>query len=240
MIYENLVRVMISDISQLLVRHGTKKRGVGKILLKKVLLICGILYSLLYVATDIVAGMLWKGYSFTDQAISELSAIGAPTRPLLAPLLTIYIVLAIGFGLGVWKSAGRNRALRFVGGLLIGVGLVGLAWTPFPMHLGEPVSSTANTIHSIFAGIQVLLTLLSIGFGAAAYRNWFRFYSIGTLLTLLIAGVVAFWMAAAQGGIAAPQWFGLIERINVYGYDLWMAVLVIVLLRAENEPTRKH
>ena len=159
----------------------------GKVLLKKVLLICGILYLLLYVATDILGGMLWEGYSFTSQAISELSAIGSPVRTLTVPLITICAVLLLAFALGVWMSAGRNRALRVTGGLLIIIGLVGLAWMPFPMHLGEPVSSLANTMHSIFAGVQVLFTLLSIGFGAAAYRNWFRFYSIGTILTLLIS-----------------------------------------------------
>jgi hypothetical protein len=212
----------------------------GKVLLKKVLLICGILSSLLYVGTDILAGTLYPGYSFSNQAISELSAIGSPTRPLVAPILTIYIVLLIAFGLGVWRSAGRNRALRVTGGLWIVIGLIGLAWTPFPMHLGEPVSSLANTIHSIFAGVQVLSTLLAIGFGAVACRNWFRFYSIGTILTLLAAGVVGFGLAAAQGGIAPPQWFGVIERINVYGYLLWVAVLAVVLLRMEKGPTGRH
>ncbi len=202
--------------------------------LKRVLLICGILSSLLYVGTDILAGTLWKGYIFTDQAISELSAIGAPTRPLVAPLLIIYIVLLLAFGFGVWRSAGRNRALRVTGGLWILIALIGVAWTPFPMHLGEPVSSFANTVHSVFAGIQVVSTLLAIGFGAVAYRNWFRFYSIGTILTLLIAGVVGFWLAAAQGGIAPPHWFGVIERINVYGYLQWVAVLAIILLRSDS------
>jgi len=205
----------------------------GKVSLKKVLLVCGLLSSLLYVGTDILAGMLWEGYSFINQAISELSAIGAPTRPLVAPLLIIYVVLLIAFGLGVWRSAGQNRALRVTGGLWIGIGLVGLAWTPFPMHLGEPVSSLANTMHSIFAGVQVLLTLLAIGFGAVAYRNWFRFYSIGTILTLLAAGVVGFGLAASGQHPLTPPWFGAIERINVYGYLLWVAVLAIVLLCAE-------
>jgi len=212
----------------------------GKVSLKKVLLVCGILSSLLYVGTDILGGMLWEGYSFAHQAISELGAIGSPVGPLVSPFFTIYPVFVLAFGVGVWGSVGRNRALRVTGGLLIGIGLVGLAWTPFPMVLGEPVSSLANTMHSIFAGVQVLLTLLAIGFGAVAYRNWFRFYSIGTILTLLVAGVVAFWLAAAQGGIAPPQWFGLIERINVYGYLLWMAVLAIVLLHPEKGPTGRH
>ncbi|HWQ95785.1 MAG TPA: DUF998 domain-containing protein [Candidatus Methylomirabilis sp.] len=184
---------------------------------RKALLICGILSSLLYVGTDILAGMLWEGYSFTSQAISELGAIGAPTRTITAPLFFIYGPLAIAFGLGTWISAGRNRALRLTGGLLIGIGLVGLAWTPFPMHLGEPVSSFANTIHSIFAAVQVVLVLVAIGFGAVAYQNWFRFYSIGTILTLIFAGVVAFWLAATG---QVTSWFGAIERINVYGYLL--------------------
>jgi hypothetical protein len=202
----------------------------GKVLLKKVLLICGILSSLLYVGTDILGGMLWEGYSFTSQPISALSAIGAPTRPLVVPLYLAYEVLVIAFGLGVWGSAGRNRALRVTGGLLIGIGLIGSAWTPFPMHLGEPVSSLANTMHSIFAGVQVLFILLTMGFGAVAYRKRFRFYSIGTLLTLLVAGVVSFWLVAAG---QPTTWFGVIERINVYGYLLWVAVLAVVLLRAE-------
>ncbi len=200
---------------------------------RKVLLFCGIVSSLLYVGTDILAGMLWKSYSFTSQAISELAAIGAPTRPLTAPLFFIYGPLVIAFGLGVWISAGRNSALRVTGGLLVGIGLVGLAWTPFPMHLGEPMSSFANTIHSIFAGVQVLLVLVTIGLGATVYRNWFRFYSIGTILTLFVAGVVAFWLAAT--GQPTP-WFGVIERINVYGYLLWVAVLSIVLFREEKRP----
>ncbi len=199
---------------------------------RKVLLICGILHSLLSVGTEILAGMLWKGYSFTSQAISELSAIGAPTRPLLVLTGIVYLFLLIAFGLGVLGSAGRNRALRVTGGLLIGIGLVGLAWTLFPMHLGEPVNSPVNMMHAIFAAVQVLLILVSIGFGAIAYRNWFRFYSIGTLLILLVAGIAAFWMAA-PGQLSSPPWFGIVERINVYGYLLWVAVLAVVLLREE-------
>jgi len=202
-------------------------------MLRKALLICGILASLLYVGTDILAGTLWEGYSFTSQAISELSAIGAPTRPLVVPLLNTYSVLLAAFGLGVWASAGRNRALRVMAGLLLVGTVVGFVWPP--LNLREPMSSPTNTMHSIFAGVTVLFILVEIGLGAVVYRNWFRFYSIGTILTLLVTGVVAFWLAA----VGQPTlWFGVFERINVYGYMLWVAVLAIVLLRAEKGPTR--
>jgi hypothetical protein len=88
-------------------------------------------------------------------------------------------------------------------------------------------------MHSLFAGIQVTPILVTLGFGAAAFQNWFRFYSIETILVLLGAGMVSFWLAASNP--QAPQYFGLIERINVYGYLLWVLVLAIVLLRVEKD-----
>lgn len=69
--------------------NAIQKIGTASTLLK-VLLICGIVSSVLYVSTNILAGMLWEGYSFTSQVISELSAIGAPTRLLAIPFYVAY------------------------------------------------------------------------------------------------------------------------------------------------------
>ena len=57
------------------------------------LLSCGVLAALLYLGTDILAGLLWEGYSFAHQAVSELSAVDAPTRPLTFALYLVYDVL---------------------------------------------------------------------------------------------------------------------------------------------------
>jgi hypothetical protein len=64
---------------------------------RKVPLACGILSSLLYVAMNIIAAMLYEGYSSTSQTVSELSAIGAPTRPLWLLLGIPYTLLATAF-----------------------------------------------------------------------------------------------------------------------------------------------
>lgn len=45
----------------------------------KVLLICGIIIPIFYISIDTISALLYTGYSYIDQAISELSAIGAPT-----------------------------------------------------------------------------------------------------------------------------------------------------------------
>jgi hypothetical membrane protein len=207
--------------------------------LRNVLLISGILASLLYVATDILAGMLWEGYRFSSQAISELSAIGAPTRPLVVTLGIIYDVLLIAFGFCVWVIAGRQRrrALRLVGGVLVGIGAIGFVWAPFfPMHLRGAEMTFTDTMHWAIAGVAVLLILVMIALGAIAYRRrWFRLYSIVTLVTLLVVGMWSIFVGGAQ--IAAEQstpFFGLMERITVYGYLAWVAVLAIVLSRDGN------
>jgi hypothetical protein len=79
--------------------------------LQKPLLICGLLTLVVFVLTDALAGTLWDGYNFTTQSINELSAIGAPTRPLVVLLNLIYYALAIAFGLGVGVY-GRARQTR--------------------------------------------------------------------------------------------------------------------------------
>ncbi len=210
--------------------------------IRKVLLICGILSPLVYVGTDILASALYAGYSFTSQAISELFAIGAPTSSLVVPLFTMYDVLLVAFASGVWMSAGRNRALRATALMLIGIAASGLVlWPFFPMHMrGYPEMTLTDTMHVTIAGVGVILVLLALGFGAAAYRNWFRFYSIGTILVVLVSGIVAFSYASQVAANMPTPWLGLAERISSHVWELWVVVLAIVLLRAEKEPTGKH
>jgi len=212
-----------------------KKKLPALKIVRKVLLICGILSSLLYVGTDILAAMQWEGYSYTSQSVSELMAIGTPTRPFIVPLFSVYGALVIAFGIGVWRSADRNRALRFTGILLVAhaaVGFVGLLL--FPMQLRGALGSATDTMHLIVTTIQVLVMLLYIGFGAAAHGKGFRLYSIGTMLTLLVFGALAGLQAPRVAAQLPTPWLGVIERMNIYSSMLWVLVLAIILFRAEN------
>src|SRR4051812_29968317 len=104
-------------------------------MLRKTLLIGGILSSALYVAMTIVVAMQWDAYDSASQTISELSAIDAPTRLLWVVPACIYTLLVTGFGWGVLQSAGRIRALRIVGRLIVVYGALGVVWPFAPMHL---------------------------------------------------------------------------------------------------------
>ena len=135
---------------------------------RRSLLVCGIMSSLLYVAMNVVVAMRWEGYSSASQTVSELSAIGAPTRPLWVLLGIAYTLLVTAFGWGVSGSARGSHRLRVVGRLLVAYGLIGLAWPLAPMHLRGAELTVTDTMHIVFAIVTVLLTLLAIGFGAAA------------------------------------------------------------------------
>ncbi len=204
-------------------------------MLRKTSLICGIISSLLYAATDMLGGMLWKGYSFTYQPVSDLNAIGSPSRWFVFPFFTIYSILFFVFALGVWMLPDKKRALSIIGGLLLGLGIINLLAIFTPEHLGEPATSLANTIHIAFAGVTSILILMQVGAGAFVARKWFRTYSAGTLLILLMVGALAGLGGAQYVANQGSPLIGVTERILIYGYMQWVVLLAFVLLHTKIE-----
>lgn len=199
---------------------------------RDILLVCGILSSLLYVGADIVAAISWHSYSYTSQSISELFAIGSPTRRIFA--FIPYSPLVIAFGIGVCWSAGGRRALRTTGILLIAYGVVSQVGSFFPMHLRGSTGSVTDTMHIVLTIALVLLMFLFIGLGAIALGKGFRFYSVATILTLLVFGALA-GMQGPRVAVNLPTpWLGITERVNVYSAMLWVLVLAVVLLREKH------
>lgn len=209
--------------------------------LERLLLICGILSSLLRVATDILAAMWYPGYSYIDQSMSLLAAIGAPTRPFQVALLAVCSALVIAFGIGVWGSAGRKRSLRVTGILLVIFGAIGFAQQFFPswsMQLSGGLA--ANTMHIIVTSVAILLITLFIGFGATADGKGFRLYSIATILTLLVFGALAGMQVPRMAAQLPTLWPGVLERVSYYSYLLWILVFAVVRLRVLGKESQDH
>ena len=202
--------------------------------MRKLLLICGILSSLLYAAMTIFVAMQWEGYSSASQTVSELSAIGAPTRPQWVLLGIAYTSLLTAFGWGVWGSARRNRPLAVVGGLLVAYGVVSFAWPLAPMHLRGEGFTLTDTVHVVLAVVTVLLMMLAIGYGTAAFGKRFRLYSIATLVILVLFGALTFLDGPQVAANLPTPWAGVWQRINIGAFLLWVVVLAIVLLRSSD------
>ena len=207
-------------------------------LLRKSLLVCGILSSLLYIGMNIFIPMRFEGYDSASQTVSELSAIGAPTRQLWVSLCIVYTLLATAFGWGVLQSANQNRRLRLVGGLLMAYGFLGLFWPP--MHMRGTEKSLTDTMHIIFAVVTVILMMLIIGFGASSLGKRFRLYSIATMLVLIVFGILTGLDGPRVAANLPTPWAGVWERINIGVFLLWIIVLAIVLLRADMQASKKN
>jgi hypothetical protein len=204
--------------------------------LKPVLLVCGILSALFYTAMMVFVGMWWTEYHPASQTVSELSAIGAPTRPLWVALGVIYTLLVIGFGWGVWLAAGRSRHLRLAGALILAAGAIGPFWPP--MHLRGAEPGLTDTLHIAFGILWNLLGVATIVLAAAALGKRFRIYSLATLAVFIVFGTLTGMDAPRIAANLPTPWVGVWERILIGAYLLWVVVLAVTLLRTSLAPAK--
>jgi hypothetical protein len=198
-------------------------------MVRKLLIFCGILSSLYYVAINTLVPGLFEGYDINSQTVSELSAIDAPTRSLWVPLAFFYVLLFGAFGLGVWFSSGPSRHLRTMAWMIAAYTILNFYWPP--MHLRGNTTTLTDTMHIIWAMVTILLMMLIMGFGAAAFGTAFRFYTITCFVVFLIFGLLTARDAPGiQKGLPTP-WIGIWERINIGVFMVWIIVFSVAILR---------
>ena len=231
----NVFMLWVVVLSAAILRSGTpqaRERRAGAMpprVWRNALLACGAVGSLTYVATDILASLRYAGYSVTDQAVSELFAIGAPTSRIVVPLFTLSSTLLAAFAVGVWASFGQSRAFRWLAIMMFANAINSLVlWNLFPMHMrGTPLTMT-DAMHGILAINPFVL--LTIAFGIVAFKSRFRAYSAATALIVVVPAVLSFSSIAAFAANQPTPGMGLAERVSQYGYQLWQAMLALVLL----------
>ena len=197
---------------------------------------CSSAESLLLCSTPL---MIWairyEGYNPVSQVPSELTAIGAPTQRLWALLGAIYTLLVAAFGWGVWRSAGRNRTVRIVGGLVLAYASLGFLWPFAPMHQREVLAAgggtLSDTVHVVLGGMTVLLMFSRSvlepehsGSDPASIRS-------ASIVVLLAFGALTFLDAPRLQANLPTPWIGLWERINISVFLLWVVMLCAGLWR---------
>jgi hypothetical protein len=199
----------------------------------KVLLYCGILSSVMYVSVVIIAPFFWENYDRSTQTVSELFAIGAPSTTFVVPFFLLYAVLIFAFSAGIWKSAGAKRSLKVAAALIIAKEVLGLIGTIFgPMHLRGTETGLSDTIHVVVTIAGVFLCMFpAIAFGAASFGKGFRVYSIVTMAVFLVFGALTGMQGPNVAANLPTPYLGILERINIYTYMLWIIVFSLMNLK---------
>jgi len=140
----------------------------------------------------------------------------------------------------VFNASGGKRSLRVTGILLAVWGAIGFVWLFFPMHLRGAIGSTTDTMHLVMAAVTVPLMMVFIGFGSGARGKGFRFYSFFTILAMLVFGILVGMQAPRVAAQLPTPWMGIMERVSVYSPMIWVLVLAIVLLHAQNNKPQKE
>jgi hypothetical protein len=208
-------------------------------MVRKILLICGIVSSVWYIVTDVIGTLRYPGYSYADQWFSELTAQGAPTRDFMVALNGIpYTLLVSAFAEGVQTSAAPKRAGRITAAMLIGYAAFGFAGgVLFPMKPREALAAgegtLRNTMHIPATALMSLFIVLAVGFGSTLLGKRFQYYSYATIAILLVFGALTSLQAGRITTNEPTPWAGIEERMNSYGIMLWVAVLAVGLLRGQ-------
>jgi hypothetical membrane protein len=206
---------------------------------RKILLTCGIVSSAWYLITDVIGTLRYPGYRYTEQQFSELTATGSPVRPFMIALNEFpYNVLVAAFAGGVWTSAEPKRAGRITGAMLIGYALSGMVTGVFfPMKRREALAAgegtLRNAMHPPGTIVMSLFIVLAMSYGARLLGRRFLYYSYGTIAILIVFGVLTSLQVGRMEANQPTPWMGVTERINIYATMLWVAVLAIGHLRAQ-------
>jgi hypothetical protein len=208
----------------------------------RALLACGLFSSAWYAVINIVVPIFYEGYNAAALTVSELSAIGAPTRILWVLLVLLYPLLFASFGWGIVLTSGTQRKLKMTGQLIIVYSLVNLFWPP--MHRREIIAAgggtLTDTLHITWAMATLAFMLLMMGFAAGAAGARFRRYTFFTFGVFLVFGFLSgIESPHIEMGLPTP-YLGLWERINIGAFMCWTGVLSALLLSRVTLSERKQ
>ncbi len=214
---------------------GKESTEESALSVRRVLLACGIVGAVLYPLADIFASTRYPGFSYRDQAVSELFAIGAPTSALVVPLFTSSSTLLFLFSIGIWMSANGSRLVRATA-ILMALNTIDalILWNFFPMHMRGVQPTFTDTVHGLLAIDPFLLAAMVLA--AIASRGRFRVYTVATIVFSTSLVIMSVPLITAFMANQPTPWMGAMERAGQYATNLWYAVLASMLMERKQVP----
>lgn len=189
----------------------------------------GVFAPSLSLAADFLACARWRAYRPMAQSISELTAVGAPSRVLATVVGVARDAALAAFATGMLRSVADARAPRVMGRMVLANALIDAsALCVLPRDYTQPSWSRRNTANTLVMAVGVACSIGAMVAGVATGPRWFRAASAGIPLSYAAATLLVLARRSGPGTAAAT---GAQERTMAYSYQLWVAALGVALMR---------
>ena len=188
----------------------------------------GLVAFISYAAAVLIAPTAYPGYDWMSQAVSDLSAEGAPSRTLWNQIAALYNVCSVVCVtcVSIYVSQENVWSKRFRTGIhlftvMCWVSAVGYAMFPLTAS-GSGTGSFQDTMHIVVTALVVILSIVSLliliieGFKNKDVKGIGIWAAIAFLMMLV---------GAIGQGVVPPEFFGVFERFSVFAAVGFTAVL---------------
>jgi len=191
------------------------------------LVIFGITGLAIYTAAWLVLGSLDPTHTPTQDAVSNLSAIGAPYAPFMTFIIIVLALSLVAFAIGLHRGLPSGVSAGPTALVVAAIGYVGIAFTPLDSaNLEDP-----GTLHLVWASVTFFGLMLAPILTLPKLRRdsvWRSFRGASIVATVL-AFVIS--LLVMQPALVAYQ--GLFQRIALTVPFIWMWGASIRLLKTK-------
>lgn len=178
-----------------------------------------------YVLAVIIGGSLKENYSHIYNAISELSEVGTGEILIVNILFGIYnyILIIYSFVYLLYYRRKMNAKTTIIYISILLCGFSGIMMGIFPQEPRGIDVSIKGIMHFVFAGIAALITMLIAILSWINYKKINKSYAIYSLISFIMIFVAGLGnVILMNNGIG--NFFGLIERITIGTFILWLFI----------------
>ena len=195
------------------------------------ILICGILSVVFYLLHDLIGARAYSGYNWMAQAVSDLTAVDAPSSDIAGRFSHIHgifscVTCAFIFVAAktLWNKASEKVMRLGIYLFVIMHWVSAIGYSLFPLTGSGYDGSFQSFVH-VFV-VTVLVVLLSIVSLILISVGGFK--SGNKVLTWLAAAAFLLMFLGAAGSSAVPkEYFGVVERFSTYSAVVFTAVLAV-------------
>jgi apolipoprotein N-acyltransferase len=186
--------------------------------------LCGIISLLSYTASVVFSPLAYPGYHWMSMAVSELSAVGAPSKALAEQLICLFSpcglvsIMAVCVAASNWKT----KSLRLGVYLFAAMEWVcGVGYDLFPWVSNAVGFNFQNLMHLIVTAAVVGLSIASLLMIAVAAKKEGQ-KSLGIWAAVCLA---AMFGGAIGSNLLPAAVFGIAERFSTFSAVIFNAVL---------------